>query len=148
MRRIAVLAAAVMMAMPLPLLAQTPPPQAFLYGAWTGGLFPPPSQLSATTCLAQPSVVFMRDVVMHASLTDVTYVQRQIETVRGTGTGLVFRFVPSAPQQQAGGFGVTTDQGFGCASPDELSVRRLSADQISFPGCADYPFPLVRCPAR
>ena len=148
MRRTAALAAIILLATPSLLSAQTAaPPQAFLFGAWTGGFFPPPSQVSATTCLAQPTVIFLRDVVLRATLTDVIYTQRQVETARGTGNGIDIRFVPSAPQQQAGGFGVVTDQGFGCASPDDLTVKRLSSNEIAFPGCSDFPFPLVRCPA-
>jgi hypothetical protein len=126
---------------------QAPPPHAFLFGAWTGGLFPPPSQVSAEACLAQPTVIFTRDDVMRASLTDVLYVQRAIETARGTGGGVEIRLAPAAAPQQAGGLGASEPQGFGCANPDELTVKRLSQNEISFPGCSEFPFPLVRCPA-
>ncbi|HET6182662.1 MAG TPA: hypothetical protein VFA03_03590 [Acetobacteraceae bacterium] len=138
MRRLsAVLAALVLSALPAAPHARAQraaQPHAFLYGAWTGGLFPPPSQVTAETCLAAPSVIFMRDVVLRATLTSVTYVQRSIETVRGTGHGVEFRFIHGA-------------EGFGCPDPDALSVTRISTNQISFPDCADFPFPLVRCPA-
>lgn len=127
-------------------LAQGAPPQAFLYGAWTGGLFPPPSSVSAQECLAQPSVIFTRDVVMRATFTDVLYIQRAIETARGTGNGLDIHFV-AASAPAAAGLGVTPDLGFGCDGPDVLHVKRLTANEISFPGCKDFPFPLVRCPA-
>jgi hypothetical protein len=30
------------------------PPHAWLFGAWIGGIFPPPSTLSAQECLAMP----------------------------------------------------------------------------------------------
>lgn len=126
--------------------AQGAPPQAFLYGAWTGGLFPPPSSVSAQECLAQPSVIFTRDVVMRATFTDVLYIQRAIETARGTGNGLDIHFV-AASAPAAAGLGVTPDFGFGCDAPDVLHVKRLTANEISFPGCKDFPFPLVRCPA-
>ena len=36
--------------------------------------------------------------------------------------------------------------GFGCANPDYLAVKRVSNDVIEFPGCAEFPFPLRRCP--
>ncbi|MGH7212760.1 MAG: hypothetical protein ACREF1_15010 [Acetobacteraceae bacterium] len=128
--------------------AQAAPPQAFLYGAWTGGLFPPPSSVSAQECLAQPSVIFTRDVVMRATLTDVLYIQRAVETARGTGNGIDIHFVAAGPQASSGGIGIApTDLGFGCDSVDVLHVQRLSPNEISFPGCRDFPFPLVRCPA-
>src|SRR5690349_12161357 len=60
------------------------PAHAWLYGAWVGGLFPPPTGLSASSCLGQPVVIFTRDVVLRATLTDVTYIQRIVESARGT----------------------------------------------------------------
>jgi hypothetical protein len=125
------------------------PPQAFLLGAWTGGLFPAPSALSAEQCLAQPTVIFTRDVVMRATLTDAFYVQRLIETARGTGNGVDFQFSPSAAPAAAPGLPGFTGggaTGFGCDSIDVLHVQRVTANQIRFPGCSDFPFPLVRCP--
>ncbi len=128
---------------------QAGPPHAFLFGAWTGGLFPPPSSLSAQGCLAQPTVIFTRDVVLRATLTDVLYVQRAIETARGTGDGIDIRFVPqSGAQEAAGGLGAgAPGAGFGCPEADLLHVQRVSDNQISFPGCREFPFPLIRCPA-
>lgn len=125
-----------------------PPPQNFLLGEWTGGLFPPPTVISADQCLAQPTVIFTRDTVMRASITDEFYSQHLVETVRGTGTGLVFRFSEaSAPQTPSlTGLGAD-DSGFGCDNPDELRVERMGPNQISFPNCKNFPFPLVRCPA-
>lgn len=125
-------------------------PQAFLLGSWTGGLFPAPTVLSAEECLAQPTVIFTRDVVMHAGFTEAFYSQRLIETVRGTGTGLEIRFsaVATPPSATAApGFGSNADTGFGCDSPDLLNIQRISPNEIRFAGCKDYPFPLVRCPA-
>lgn len=124
-------------------------PHAFLFGSWTGGLFPPPSSVSAQECLAHPSVIFARDVVLRATLTDVLYIQRAIETARGTGNGVDIHFVAAAtPQPTSTGFGIgVAGQGFGCDSVDVLHVQRLSSNEISFPGCHDFPFPLVRCPA-
>lgn len=124
-------------------------PHAFLFGSWTGGLFPPPSSASAQECLAQPSVIFTRDVVMRATLTDVLYVQRAIETARGIGNGIDIHLVAAGGAQASpGGLGLgSPGQGFGCETPDVLHVRRLSPNEISFPGCREFPFPLVRCSA-
>ncbi len=125
------------------------PPHAWLFGAWTGGLFPAPSGITAQQCLAQPTVIFTRDVVMRATLTDPTYAQRVIETVRLTVNGSEFRFV-GAPPPTSNLLGLSSAPvvGFGCASPDELHVVRRGENEITFPDCGDYPYPLVRCPGR
>jgi hypothetical protein len=131
--------------------AQRPAPHAWLFGAWTGGLFPVPSQPTAQACLAQPVVIFSRDVVLRATLADVLYIQREIETARTSGDVTEFRFLPARQPADAPLLGVATPEparGFGCASPDALTVRRLSEDIIAFPGCVDFPNPLVRCPSR
>ena len=123
-------------------------PQTFLLGEWTGGLFPPPTVISADQCLAQPTVIFTRDTVMRASFTEEFYTQRLVETVRGTGNGVVFRFSAASSSQSPSLTGLGgDDSGFGCDSPDELHVERMGPNQISFPNCKDFPFPLVRCPA-
>ena len=72
----------------LPVRAQSPAtaPHAWLFGAWIGGLYPPPVTLGAEECLAQPVVIFTRDLVMRATITDVTYTQRTIETARATAS--------------------------------------------------------------
>ncbi len=129
--------------------AQSNLPQAFLLGSWTGGLFPAPAVLSAEQCLLQPTVIFTRDVVLRATLTDEFYIQRLIQTARGTGNGVDFRFsgttpLASAPVSPLGG---TSTTGFGCEDPNVLHVQRVSPNQIRFPGCSDFPFPLIRCPA-
>jgi hypothetical protein len=125
-------------------------PQAFLLGSWTGGLFPPPSLVSAEQCLAQPTVIFTRDVVMRATLTDQFYVQRAIETARGTGSGIEFRFTSATPMNEPppamAGLGGSGLIGFGCENSDVLHVQRITPNEIQFPGCRDFPFPLVRCP--
>jgi hypothetical protein len=124
-------------------------PQAFLLGAWSGGLFPAPSQLSPAQCLAQPTVIFTRDLVMRATLTDAFYIQRLIETARGTGTGVDFEFSSAAAPAAAPGLPGFTgggEVGFGCESANELHVQRITPNEIRFPGCRDFPFPLVRCP--
>jgi hypothetical protein len=132
------------------------PPQAWLFGAWTGGSFPAPSQITAATCLAQPTVIFTRDVVLRSTLTEATYEQRLVATVRATESGFEFRFEPPAsPPAEGGGLlgmaggqpGGTGGAGFGCESADLLHVERHGENEISFPGCEDFPNPLVRCPA-
>ncbi len=157
MRRIACLIATLVLAA-LPLMA-TParaqgnlPPHAWLFGAWTGGLFPPPSALSAQECLGMPVVIFTRDLVLRAVITDQFYVQRLVETARVTAEGAEFRFTGVAPAAP-GPFGLSAGpdnaaEGFGCASPDILRVQRRTENEISFPGCSDFPYPLVRCPSR
>jgi hypothetical protein len=120
------------------------PPHAWLFGAWTGGLFPAPSGVTAQQCLAQPTVIFTRDVVMRATLTDVTYAERVIETVRLTVNGSEFRFVSGPPPTS----NTPSVVGFGCDSPDVLHVVRRGENEITFPDCAEYPYPLVRCPGR
>lgn len=129
-----------------------PPPYAWLYGSWTGGLFPAPTALTAETCLAQPVVIFTRDLVLRASLTEDTYTQRVIRAAQPTPEGVAFRFEPSGGGAAAAGLlglpAPTQLSGFGCPSPDLLVVQRRGDNEIAFPGCADFPNPLVRCPAR
>ncbi len=128
------------------------PPHAWLFGSWTGGLFPVPGPLVAQAC-AQPVVIFTRDVVLRASLTEQFYGQRLIETARTTPGATEFRFTPAvAPASQDSGLlglspapSATT---FGCSDPNALHVQRKSDNEISFPGCADFPNPLIRCPGR
>jgi hypothetical protein len=138
---------------PLPPAAaqQALPPHAWLFGAWTGGLFPAPSGLTAQMCLQQPVMIFTRDVVLRATITDVLYTQREIETVRADPGGVEFRFTHSAPPATPGLLGLNaggSEIGFGCESPDALHVERRGENEIVLPGCADFPNPLVRCPAR
>jgi hypothetical protein len=72
--------------------------------------------------------------------------------VRGTGDGLEFRFEPTgAGTAAASMLGLPApgpDAGFGCESNDELIVQRRGDNEIAFPGCAEFPNPLIRCPAR
>jgi hypothetical protein len=145
------LVAAPLLAAPAsPVRAQGEPPHAWLFGSWTGGLFPAPSNITAAACLAQPVVIFSRDVVLRATLTDVTYTQRVIATARTNPGVTEFQFAPATPPT-TGLFGApaaATQSGFGCQNPDELTVQRRSDNEITFPGCADFPNPLVRCPSR
>jgi hypothetical protein len=128
------------------------PPHSWLFGAWTGGLFPPPSTFSAQQCLAAPVVIFTRDLVMRAVITDQLYTQRLVETARVTAEGVEFRFVRPPAPAPAGPFNLAPpgggEVGFGCISPDILRVQRRTENEISFPSCTDFPYPLVRCPAR
>jgi len=148
--RLALASAATLLPM-LPAAAQDAAPHAFLFGAWTGGLFPPPSTMSAQQCLAQPIVIFTRDVVMRVVITDVLYAERRIETARGTGNGIEFHFTPQLQPPAASPFDQPSPNravGFGCENPDVLHVQRRGDNEISFPGCPEFPYPLVRCPAR
>jgi hypothetical protein len=128
------------------------PPHSGLFGAWTGGLFPPPSMIGAQECLAQPVVIFTRDIVMRVTIVEQLYTQRLVETARTTGTGVEFRFARSLQTAQSGPFGLTQggvgETGFGCEDPDVLHVQRRGENEISFPGCPEFPYPLVRCSAR
>ena len=156
MRRIAslivILALAALQAAPARAQANLPP-HAWLFGAWTGGIFPPPSAIRAQECLAMPVVIFTRDIVMRAVITDTSYTQRLVAFARATGDGVEFRFAPAPEATSPGPFGLSTGAnanavGFGCISPDILRVQRRTDNEITFPGCTDFPYPLVRCPAR
>lgn len=117
-------------------------PHAFLFGAWSGGLMPPVRD-GAAACFARPTVIFTRDIVLHTALLDPTYQERIIETVRATPDGVEIRFRP-APRPP-GPLGRVTGVGFGCGDPNLLRVRRLGNGEIAFPGCVDFPSPLVSC---
>ncbi len=112
------------------------PPHAWLFGSWTGGLFPVLDGALAQDCRTQPTVVFGQDVVAHASLIGATLAQRVIETVRTTPQGAEFRFTPDA----------NDPAGFGCPDSNDLYVQRSSDSEISFPRCVAFPYPLHRCP--
>ena len=122
------------------------PPHAWLFGTWTGGLFPVAAGVSPAVCFSQPVVIFTRDLVMRATLAEQTLTQREIETVRATPTGLEFRLVAGGPGSSSlfasGARGLA---GFGCGSADTLVVQRRGENEISFPGCGEFPNPLVRC---
>lgn len=130
-------------AVPAPASAQQPP-HAWLFGTWTGGLFPVPSSLSTQACLSQPVVIFTRDLVLRATLTEQVLTQREVESVRAQSGADEFRFRAVAPSVPAFG-GAPRTAGFGCESPDVLHVVKRGENEISFPGCPDFPNPLVRC---
>ncbi len=124
---------------------QGDPPHAWVFGSWTGGIFPA-GETSGPRCTGQPSVIFTRDVVMRSSMFDVSYRQRLIETVATGPDVLEFRLVPVPTQSSALGSRVPSDIGFGCPSgPNGLRVERRGPDEIVFPNCSEFPSPLVRC---
>jgi hypothetical protein len=133
-----------------PASAQAPPqspsqpPHAWLFGTWTGGLFPASAGMTAQACFSQPVVIFTRDLVMRATLTEQALTQREVETARADPSGVEFRFAPGVTGSRMLG-GLTVLAGFGCESPEVLHVQRRGENEIAFPGCADFPNPLVRC---
>jgi hypothetical protein len=102
--------------------------------------------MTAAACFSQPTVIFTRDLVMRATLTEQTLTQREVETARSTPQGTEFRFAGN-PGASSGLLGsrIPAMTGFGCESPDVLHVQRRGENEIVFPGCADFPNPLVRC---
>lgn len=141
MYRLAVAILTLLLAVTTPVAAQAPgaPPQASLFGAWIGGIFDPPVTLNAQECLAQPTVIFTRDVVLRAVMTTPAFAQRLIDSAQVAATGLALRLVP---RQSA------AEPTFGCPDPDVLPIQRHGDNQITFPGCTDFPFPLIRCSGR
>lgn len=123
--------------------APSGPPHAWLYGTWTGGIFPA-SETTGAACFSQPSVIFTRDVVLRSSPLDVAMRQRLVQTATATPDGVEFRFVPAAPP----GGRVPPGVGFGCADPNSLRVERRGPDEIVFPDCEEFPSPLKRCTAN
>jgi hypothetical protein len=121
------------------------PPHAWVFGSWTGGIFPP-GETSGPRCTGQPSVIFTRDVVLRASIFDVAYRQRLIETVAAAPNGLEFRLVPAAGPSGPLASRMPPDLGFGCpGGPNSLVVERRGENEIAFPNCAEFPSPLTRC---
>jgi hypothetical protein len=118
-----------------PAAAANQPPHAWLYGTWTGGLFPVLDGMVAQDCRTQPTVVFSQDSVGHASLLGSGLTQRTIVTVRATPTGAEFTFAPAAAPGPR----------FGCENDDELHVARNNPNEITFPHCNAFPYPLERC---
>jgi hypothetical protein len=129
--------------------AQGLPPHAWLFGTWTGGFFPVSAQMSPLACLAQPVVIFTKDLVLRSSLTSQAFTQRVVETARTSAGAVEFRFT-SVPPPPVGadllGLNAREPTGFGCENPDVLHVVRSGPREIIFQGCSDFPYPLVRCP--
>ena len=130
--------------------AQPAPPHSFLFGTWTGGLFPPPANVTATSCLGTPVVIITRDVVLRATLTQQVLSQREIATARAEAEGfeITFAATGTGPTGLLGAIGPQPGIGFGCPSNTLLPVQRRGENEISFPGCSDFPYPLLRCPSR
>ena len=123
-------------------------PHAWLFGSWTGGLYPA-ADAEGAACFGQPTVIFTRDVVMRASLLDVAYRQRLVETAAATPDGVEFRFTPAPGGGGAMGGRLPPDFGFGCeGNPNLLRVVRQGENEIIFPDCTNFPSPLKRCVAR
>lgn len=133
---------------PRPVAPPAPPPQpppqpphAWLFGAWTGGLFPA-ADLAGVACFGMPTVIFTRDLVLRATPLDLIFRQRAIETVALTPTGVEFRLTPLLAQ----GGRLPPDIGFGCGgNPNVLRVERRSEHEIVFAGCNEFFAPLRRC---
>ena len=77
------------------------PPHEWVFGAWTGGIFPI-GEVDPAACFGSPTVIFTRDVVMRVAVLDAAYHQRAIETAATLPDGgLEFRFLPVAPAARA-----------------------------------------------
>lgn len=121
------------------------PPHEWVFGSWTGGIFPP-GDAGTPACFGNPTVIFTRDIVMRISVLDTAYRERTIETVAEVPNGLEFRFIQAAPVLGPMGPRPAPDAGFGCpAGPNALRVERKGPDEIAFPGCAEFPSTLKRC---
>jgi hypothetical protein len=101
--------------------AANQPPHAWLYGSWTGGLFPVLDGMAPQDCKTQPTVVFGRDAVGHASLLGSGLTQRTISTVRATPTGTEFTFTPAT----------AAGSDFGCPNADQLFVARTNPNEVT-----------------
>ncbi len=146
---LAALIALAAVALPSPARAQAGlPPHASLFGTWTGGLFPVPANLTPQACLSQPVVIFTRDLVLRATLTEQTLTQREIETARVSPGGVEFRLAGTGAPASLTTSGVPSAAGFGCEDPNVLHVQRRGENEIAFPGCAEFAYPLVRCHTR
>lgn len=117
-----------------PAQAQQPPPHAFLFGSWAGGLYPVLSTQVEQACRSDLTLRVQGDIVSRVSLLTGAVEQRVVATVRPVPGGVDITF---APQRGAAGFG--------CETPDVLHVHRVGPDEVTFPGCTDYPEPLVKC---
>lgn len=122
------------------------PPHAWLFGAWAGGIFPAPDQMSPAECQARATFLVTQDVVIHSTLTHPNAIQNMIVSVRGTPGGTIFMLAPSDEKPEQIG-GVPVDLGFGCPTDNVLRVVRVGPNEIRFPDCKGFPSTLVRCGA-
>ena len=104
-----------------------------MFGSWAGGLYPVGSTQVEQACRAGPSLVVRGDGMRRYPLVGAPE-DRVVATVRPVQGGVDITFAPLAGAA-----------GFGCESPDVLHVHRNGPDEITFPGCAAYPEPLVKC---
>jgi hypothetical protein len=119
-------------------------PHAWLFGTWTGGIYPA-TETEGASCAGQPTVIFTRDVIMRVSVLEVPYRQRLIETVAGGPDSVEFRLAPASAAIAPLGGRLPPDSAFGCANPNNLRVERRGPNEIVFPNCAEFPSPLKRC---
>lgn len=133
-------------AMPPSEAAPGAPPHAWLFGAWAGGIFPAPPNMSAAECQSRATFVVTQDVVIHSTLTHPDAIENLIASVRGTPDGTIFLLAPSHTQAEVIA-GIPQDIGFGCPQANVLRVVRVGPNEIRFPDCTGFPSPLVRCPA-
>ena len=123
-----------------PAIAQTRqgPPHEWMYGSWSGGIFPAVETVGPG-CFGAVALIVTRDVIMRVSSLDVAFRQRAIETVALTPDGLEFRLVPIGGRP-------APETGFGCnGNPDLLRVSRRNPDEVVLPGCVEFPSLLRRC---
>lgn len=114
------------------------PPHEWMFGSWTGGIFPA-VDTEGPGCFGNVALIVMRDLVMRVSSLDYAYRQRAIETVALTPNGLEFRLIPVAGRPQP-------EIGFGCdGNPDLLRVTRRGPDEVVLPGCVEFSGTLRRC---
>ena len=100
-----------------------------------------------------PVVIFTRDIVMRAIITDQSLRpaaggDRAGNAGRGRSSASCTgrRRPPASPFSLAPGGG--GDVRLRLHQSRSLRVQRRGENEISFPGCTDFPYPLVRCPAR
>ncbi|MBB3898804.1 hypothetical protein GGQ83_002247 [Roseococcus suduntuyensis] len=138
LRRRSLLLAAPALAAPALARAQSGPPHEWLFGTWTGGIFPA-VDTQGPGCFGNAVVIFTRDVIMRMANLDVAYRQRLIETVAVTNDGVEIRLVSQGGRMMP-------ESGFGCENnPDLLRVVRRGDDEIAFPNCIEFPSVLRRC---
>lgn len=140
LRRRSLLLATPALAAPGLLRAQSGPPHEWLFGTWTGGIFPA-VDTQGPGCFGNAVVIFTRDVIMRMANLDIAYRQRLIETVALTADGVDIRLVSQGGR-------ALPESGFGCENnPDLLRVTRRGDDEIAFPNCIEFPSVLRRCRA-
>lgn len=105
-----------------------------MFGNWVGGLYPVLSTQVEQACRNDVTLNVRGDAVTRVMLATGAAETRVISTVRPVSGGLDITFAP-----QAGA------AGFGCETPDVLHVHRSGADEITFPGCGEFPEPMVKC---